>query len=317
MTDYIDVDDLKRRFGYLLSYLAKDISLSNEQIDNLVFSSSYFDCLENGNASWILDEGFDDIYRKLFSEGKPVQKLADDDARFVWAGESYISVCLRYRIPLKKAFLLCPLGEMLSLFDPYHEMSLSALMTIWKSKYNEKSVLPLLLAQRDVSLKTVSAVTGINYNSLSRANYSVKALQSLSSQSLYRLAGFLNVSLSYFKEESSFCYLESFYLTDPVFLSLLSQAYGKIAGPKYQKKASQYPQSCLPLIVAYDFSPEELIQQEKKTEILLVQGYPSLLSTRFGKKKKKFTDYEKEAALFMACRQFQDYLNKQEADRQQ
>jgi hypothetical protein len=309
MIEAIDVDELKRKFGRLLSYLFHDVGLNEEGIDRLIFSHTYFDFLEENEASSLLESTLEEIGQRLFPQSGSLPSIAEEDGKLVWVGESAIAVSLHFSLPLKSVFLRCPISSFLALFEPYHEMGEEQLFAKWNQMVSSRRLLPLILERTNQNEQELSLISGVGIQTLRRAASSDDVFFAMQSQSVFSLVSSLGVSSSFFKEKSSFDYLESFYFSSSDFLHLLAKSYLSLLPPRYRFLADEIflkgekPASCLFLVDDF-LSKEEKKELLKSSSFVLLHGFPSYLFENFGEKKRLISDDDKNAALLLASREF-------------
>jgi len=316
MIEIISVDDLSRRFGELISYLHQSYGLSDEQIGHTIFASPFFDFLERNEAERFLASSLDDIGANLFPQSGRIPALVVADARYVWAGESALRLSLYFSLPLKSFFLLLPLTRLLSLFEPYHEMSFDQLATLAKERYCSRGLFSLLLQKCGTNVRHVSLKSGVGEETLFHAACNNNAFYGLSSQSVLALLSSLPISSSYFTRESRFAYLEPFYLRERIFLERLSAACLALLPPRLKSYAS------LPLalndevgeeVYRFSFGDDPLLLEKtlgSPFAFLLVFGNPGFYQEK-GKKKMVFRPEDQDLALTLASREYRQLLRQE------
>jgi hypothetical protein len=293
--EMVDVEELKKKFGWLISYLSQDVGLSNQGIDSLIFSHPFFDFLEEGNANLLLDSTMEEIGKLLFPQAKAVPALAEEDPTLAWTGRTALSVALHYSLPLKSVFLRCPLSDFLSLYHPYHEMADDRLYSKWDDIVSSTRLLSLLLKRTNQNERKLALLSGVGLETLRKAAISDSAYYAMKSQSVLSIASFLKASISLFRERSSFDYLESFYFSSSDFLPLLAKSYLSLLPPRYRFLADEIflkgekPASCLFLVDDF-LSKEEKKELLKSSSFVLLHGFPSYLFENFGEKKRLISD---------------------------
>lgn len=215
----INLNELKNKFGYLLSYLALECGLSADYISARIEQSSYFDFLEHNNPAAFLSKDNQDIAFEIFSarERNISDKYLND---YVFAGVSYISASISLSIPLRKVFLLFPLRKMLSLYPEYHEVNPYRIIKRIKEEIDNVSALGILLKKSSYSVLTLSKITGINRNLLSEIMRDDGNISKLSCEEIYRLRHALNVDEVFFLS-SRFVPYYSFLWKDESFIEIM------------------------------------------------------------------------------------------------
>ena len=125
-------------------------------------------------------------------------------SELIWASKMYLTLSLNLNIPLKTIVLLCPLKQMLELFEVNHETNDIQTIDYFKTNVLNNSILKALRKLRNVTVRQLSVMTGININTLNAYEKNNTNLYNASFSNIQLMMQALNVSCSFFKKESSF-----------------------------------------------------------------------------------------------------------------
>ena len=223
MIEAVDLVALRERFGTFLSKLYYSGSLSLDQISHLVTHHEFFSFLERNDANAFLGKTYAEVARELIGV-----ELLFDNVQFspvYWAGLQYINIAAKARIPLRQAFLLCPLREMVAHFEIYHEMNDSQILQEFLGNERRRPILTLLMRERGLSLADLSKLTGISENTLIHYKRDNANLFKASFTNVERIAKSLApCSMDFFRERSLFVPVTKPLLNDPEFAKRLRKA---------------------------------------------------------------------------------------------
>lgn len=214
----VNLNEIKNKFGYLLSYAHLQCGMNDASINARIEQSEFFDFLEDDNLNTFLSKSPADI---CFNEFKIKAKTISDSFvnEYVYAGECYISIAISLSIPLRKLFLLFPLERMIELFPTYHEMAPFRIIERVNEEISNVTAFKILLDRSGYSVLTISKITGIDRNYLSRLLNNPNEENRLSSNQVSILSKTLNTSEIYFKKSNFVPYYTSLFNSD-IFVSL-------------------------------------------------------------------------------------------------
>lgn len=219
-------DDIRKKFGLLIYYLIES-GISYEMIQNKIIKDPFFLCFENNHVDNFIDSSIDEIIRNVFGKKVYLDYSKSVTAEIVWAGQMYVTILANYGVPIQRSFLVYPLEKMISLFNPYHEMSDYYLCKRYLEDENKTSVLKLLI-DNQMSVRQLSLVTGISKNTL-QSYLSNERLFSSSIDAALKLANYFNVPVVVFSKESNYCPDISLFFKDAefknIYLSLVCEYY--------------------------------------------------------------------------------------------
>jgi len=226
------LDALQRKLGTFLS-LSYDAGISMDVMDDAFLRNPYFDFLEENRADEFLNDSYDDIAKKIYGASLRLDENGAVNTKLFWVGFSYVDLSSRIKRPLRQLFLLVPPSEMVTLFEPYHEMSEEALSTYFEQEiYKRRSVLKKLLKLRRMSVPSLAYYCGCSVPLIWSYCISNDHLFAASGRIVSSIAEALGVSLNLIKERSSFIYYSSSFLLDEGFIGLLGESLKSIVGLK-------------------------------------------------------------------------------------
>lgn len=210
MINRINTTEFKIKFATLLSKLYYSASLSLEHISYIIAYSDVFDFVEKNDISSFMDKQYSELAKEYFNAS--LLHESNDINPIYWAGIQYINLLLYKKIPLNQLFILCPLKEMVSHYEIYHEMNEIQLIEEFMNNEYKRSLLSLLIKHNNTSYKKISVMTGISINTLKYYSKSNDILFKTSFDNIILLMKSLNVkSMSLFQKESSFINVNSIF----------------------------------------------------------------------------------------------------------
>jgi len=217
----VNINEIKNKFGYLLSFLHLQCELDNDSISNVIVESNYFDFLENNDVESFLSKDIVTISKNVFraSQKKYSPNYLND---YVYAGECYISISISLCIPLRKLFLIYPLSKMLSLFPLYHEVAQFRVIEKVKNDISTKTAFSILLEKSEYSVLSVSKICDINRNYLSSLLKEAKQEDKLTYLQISKLSDLFGVDKIFFTSSNFVPYYSSFLI---FFIIILYQIF--------------------------------------------------------------------------------------------
>ena len=210
MINRINTTAFKIKFATLLSKLYYSASLSIEQISYKIAYSDVFGFVENNDINSFMGKQYSELIKEYFNAS--LLHESNDINPVYWAGLQYINLLLDKKIPLNQLFILCPLKEMVSHYEIYHEMNETQLIEEFMNNEYKRSLLSLLIKHNNTSYKKLSVMTGISINTLKYYSKSNDILFKTSFDNIVLLMKSLNVkSMSLFQKESSFINVNSIF----------------------------------------------------------------------------------------------------------
>lgn len=201
--EQIDIIELKDKFSDYLNKLYTNNKLSVDSISNTIIENNLFDFLEENKTREFLSCSYEEFVYKLYKINS-IYVNNSQISELIWASKMYLTLSLNLNIPLKTIVLLCPLKQMLELFEVNHETNDIQTIDYFKTNVLNKSILKALRKLRNVTVRQLSIMTGININTLNAYEKNNTNLYNASFSNIQLMIQALNVSCSFFKKESSF-----------------------------------------------------------------------------------------------------------------
>ena len=139
---------------------------SNDATQRLISYSSFFQSLENSDypsAPFTVDR---DLIKSLFPELNISLIDIPIYNQCLWAAEAYLRIQDFSKLTFEAIFLYIPINKMYDYFSIYHEMDFSQIVDEFKRLFAAKSVLSLLLNKYHYSVRELSYMTNIPYDTL-------------------------------------------------------------------------------------------------------------------------------------------------------
>ena len=201
--EQIDIIELKDKFSDYLNKLYTNNKLSVDSISNTIIENNLFDFLEENKTREFLSCSYEEFVYKLYKINS-IYVNNSQISELIWASKMYLTLSLNLNIPLKTIVLLCPLKQMLELFEVNHETNDIQTIDYFKTNVLNNSILKALRKLRNVTVRQLSVMTGININTLNAYEKNNTNLYNASFSNIQLMMQALNVSCSFFKKESSF-----------------------------------------------------------------------------------------------------------------
>lgn len=193
MNDYYLYDYsnlLERVFSYAYKY-----RYSMDDLERSISYSSFFQEIEKDGGKQ--PPPISDI--KLVSSIYPEASSGIDDLpifnQCLWASESYLWIQEATKLTFEAIFLYLPISKMFFYFPVYHEMDFSQIVNEFKRLFGEKTILSILLDKYGYSLKQLSEMTNIPYETLKSYKNRKRDIKKADVSLLYKLASFFHVRI--------------------------------------------------------------------------------------------------------------------------
>ena len=211
-----EIIQLKDRFGALLNYLLIE-GFPYELIEEKILRHPFFLFLEKNEASQFLKSPLETIIKDVFGKDVYLDYSRPMVSEFVWAGEMYIAIATGCDIPLQRVIMQLPIDKMLSLFNPYHEMSEAHLKQRFMEDFAGESIFKKLLDEKDIAVRKLSVLLEIKEKTL--LSYQKNdTLFNASINNVYSLADYFNVPINLFLRHSNYSSFEPSLLEDELIL---------------------------------------------------------------------------------------------------
>ena len=201
---------IKNKFATLLSKMVTDAKLGYNEITDKLIEEDFLDCFEKNDISIIYDKSYEAIIYDLFK--KECSYSEQVDPVIYWCGEQYISLFLNKRIPLKQLLLICPLQQMESYYDVYHEQNEIKFIEMFIKKIYKESILKKIRKKRGYSARELAILSSVSINTIKYYENNSN-LYKASFKNITRLLSVLNYSDSLIKQKTDYI---------PSFISLIN-----------------------------------------------------------------------------------------------
>jgi len=202
MLNNINIKEIKEKLSNFISYLHTTNKISLEQINEKIINDDYFDFLERNKTNELLDLTYASFLRELYGVEEVFER--EEISEIVWAIESIVSISINKSIPLKQVFLLCPIEEMIKYFNPYHEMNEKEIVEEFINNNYKKSILRILRKRSNISISKLSKLTGVKESTIKYYELKNSNLFNGNLNNILKIQECLNISMSFFKEQSTF-----------------------------------------------------------------------------------------------------------------
>ena len=122
----------------------------------------------------------------------------------LWAAESYLRIQNASSLTFEAIFLYIPIKAMYDYFSVYHEMDFSQIINRFFELYNSQSVLSLLLRKYGYSVKKVSEMVNIPYDTLQSLKSRRRNIAKISVDAALSLSRLFNVRIETITEQRLF-----------------------------------------------------------------------------------------------------------------
>ncbi|MBP3890753.1 MAG: helix-turn-helix transcriptional regulator [Solobacterium sp.] len=198
MNDYL----LQERF---IVYLSRVIALATHHrfhlraITEILSNSEFLKEVEQNDYSMMMEHTPVKLFTSMF-EIETEERLDGVYNDAYWCGYVYAKLFYHFKKPFGYLFLIMPLEELLDYYPVYHEMDISALISLFEEKENSDTLLSSLLKRKKMSVRELSEKTGISTNSLTYYKKSNAHLYKGSFMAIKKIARALNVNDNTFLE---------------------------------------------------------------------------------------------------------------------
>ena len=200
---FFDAELVKERFATLLSKL-HDAEFLTDYINDVIVKSPFFDCFENNNLIDFMTLSFETIAEKYFGKEVVFDYSHNLINEYYWAGLTIMEVMMNLEIPLKRILIVMPLREIVTLYEPYHEMHPMQFLRHYQEIEDQRNILKVLRNEANLSISKISYLTGIKAPLLNIMDNSNATLFATSFSNLTKLANLFNISISVLKKKTSF-----------------------------------------------------------------------------------------------------------------
>ena len=189
LDNYVEILERVFSFGvyhkYALTFIRDSIS-----------QSKFFQAVESNSYSSIVYQIAEDVAKEIYYERKEISfKDVPIYTECLWAAEAYCKIQEHSKLTFEAIFLYIPLDSMFSYFHLYHEMDITRIVEEFDRLYNSRSTLSLLLDKYGYSLKYLSKITNVSYQTLASFNTRRRDIKKCDVQVLKNIANALNTRI--------------------------------------------------------------------------------------------------------------------------
>ena len=183
---------------------------SSVSIEEHIVSSLFINKLENNEYD--IESKMENIVESTYNTSliKPV----DISFKGLFLAESYFKLFVNFNKSFEYIFLYLPLDYLLDKYDIYHEMDFSNLKNDFIKQTNESTIIKKLSKKRQIKLKEISKLTGLNANTINKYCRNNNFIYSASFNNIYKLSKLFAVKENLFIENLGVYLDSSIYLFD-------------------------------------------------------------------------------------------------------
>lgn len=234
--EFYDVNDIKDKFGDLLSILYHDAKVGIDNINEKMISSEFLDIFEQNNLREFMDTPNERIVQQLFPKLFVFYNEKKDVGPFYWSGIQYMNIFLNYRIPLKTLFVICPLKMMVEKYDVYHEMNeIKLCENIILERFEKVSLLKYFRLKRKLSVAKLSVLSHIPNSTIRYYESDNKRFLNAPTSSLQVLSNILGICWLFLRKTSTFVPVLYSLLTDEDFQYYLCKNLSQFIGKEIKE----------------------------------------------------------------------------------
>ncbi len=113
----------------------------------------------------------------------------------LWVSEAYLRILEKTKLTFEAIFLYIPIKRMFAYYHLYHEMDFTQIVDEFLRLYNDHSILDLLIKSRDYSLKEISNMINVSYDTLFSYKQRRRDIKKMEVQIALELANILRVRI--------------------------------------------------------------------------------------------------------------------------
>ena len=163
-------------------------------VEKEVSYSSFFQLIEKRDYfSAFIDDG--SLIKNIFHVSNFDLMQTPTYNQCLWAAEAYLRIQEKTKLTFEAIFLYIPIAKMYDYFPLFHEMDFIQIINEFERLYNEKSTFDILISSYNYSLKYVSEVANLPYDSLYSYKTRRRDIKKISAESAVLLANLFNVRI--------------------------------------------------------------------------------------------------------------------------
>lgn len=163
-------------------------------VEKEVSYSSFFQSIEKRDYfSAFIDDG--SLIKNIFHVSNFDLMQTPTYNQCLWAAEAYLRIQEKTKLTFEAIFLYIPISKMYDYFPLFHEMDFIQIVDEFKRLYFNQSVLNILLTSYNYSLKYVSEILSLPYDSLYSYKTRRRDIKKISGEASYLLASLFHVRI--------------------------------------------------------------------------------------------------------------------------
>ena len=195
--DYVTLLERALSFAYKNKYSLDALQRNISYSDTFLFIENN----KNDLGPVINDKS---LIKSLFPDVDSSLEDVPEYNQCLWAAESYLRIQNASSLTFEAIFLYIPIKAMYDYFPVYHEMDFSQIINRFFELYNSQSVLSLLLRKYGYSVKKVSEMVNIPYDTLQSLKSRRRNIAKISVDAALSLSRLFNVRIETITEQKSF-----------------------------------------------------------------------------------------------------------------
>ena len=196
----ISVNDLDKISAFLSSifYYGFSNGYSSTTIEERLINSKYISSLEKGSSAFLIRETTESLIELVFNVQVNEEDLLQTNPLSLWFGEVYTKLFFSFNKSFSFLFLFLPLSKAEDLFPLYHEMDYSQVVDYFAKMVEKENILTLLLKKKNISVRQLSALTGIKYYTLVGFTRNNENIYDAKFDSIFKISEILEVNINLF-----------------------------------------------------------------------------------------------------------------------
>ena len=199
----------QRNLGRMVDYAVYDLKQDSEYFIRLFSRSMYGKRFEGGDVSVIAGLSGTELARRVLDECRysylPVKPMYTlERSREYWAGWALAYFQWKSGLPFRKILDTVPFREIISLYTPYHEMSIGHFCDYLSKTIRQRrgeTALKCFRTANEMTQKELAELTGISLRTIQQYEQRQKSIDRAGARTLQTLAHALNCDSEELLEE--------------------------------------------------------------------------------------------------------------------
>lgn len=172
---------------------------STKALEKMISYSSFFQRLEKDNDIPAIISEYD-LFKEIFPECYIDTLHLPIYNQCLWAAEAYIRIQNYTGLTFETIFIYIPIACMYKYFDIYHEMDFSQIIDEFNRLKKEKSILSILLNNFNYSIKKVSNITNVSYDTIYSLAHRRRDIKKINIETIFKLSKIFMVRIETLSE---------------------------------------------------------------------------------------------------------------------